>query len=104
MMNDDDDEANEGREDDSETEAEDEVEDEADNIQAMINNVRREEIQQLNEERREEIASLTRELEGYEDLTAQSTTIDGVMTAIFVIHQSQLRIAELRNQIALSKQ
>ena len=45
MRNDDDDEANEGREDDSETEAEDEMEDEADNIQAMINNERREEIE-----------------------------------------------------------
>ena len=50
-------EAHEGRQDDSETEAEDEMEDEADNIQAMINNERREEIEQLNEERRQEIAS-----------------------------------------------
>ena len=60
MRNDDDDdddeedEANEGREDDSETDAEDEMEDEADNIQAMINNERREEIEQLSEERRQE--------------------------------------------------
>ena len=104
MMNDDDDEANERREDDSETEAEDEVEVEADNIQAMINNERREEIEQLSDKRREGIASLTRDLEGYEDLTAQQTKINGIMTANFTIHQSQLRIAELRNQIALSRQ
>ena len=80
------------------------MEDKADNIQTMIDNERREEIEQLNQERREEIASLTRDLEGYEDLTAQHTTINGVMTAMFTIHQSQLRIAELRNQISLSRQ
>ena len=57
----------------------------------------------MSEERREEIASLTRDLEGYEDLTAQQTTIDGIMVANFTINQTQLRIAEFRNQIALSR-
>ena len=103
LMYDDDDEANEGREDDSETEAEDEMEDEADDVQAMINNERREEIQQLNQEREQEIASLTRELEDTFDLTTQQSTFNGVMAVNYVIHASQLRIAELRNEIALSR-
>ena len=47
VRNNEDDEANEGREDDSETEAEDEVDDEADNMQALINNERRGEIATL---------------------------------------------------------
>ena len=103
MMNDEDDEANEGREDDSETEAEDEMEDEADDVQAMINNERREEIEQLNHERRQEIASLTRELEDNNVLADQQSALNGVNAVNYVIHVSQLRIAELKNEIALSR-
>ena len=102
LMNDDDDdddEDNEGREDDSETEAEHEMEDEADDVQA-----RREEIEQLNHERQQEIASLTRELEDNHDLTEQQSTVYGVNAVNYVIHASQLRIAELKNEIALSRQ
>ena len=106
VRNDDDDDNSEGwegREDDSETEAEHEMEDEADDVQAMINNERREEIEQLNQERRQEIASLTRELEDNNHTSYQQSTLDGVMTLNYVIHASQLRIAELKNQIALSR-
>ena len=58
----------------------------------------------MSNERREEIASLTRELEDNYDLTTQQSTFNGVMALNYVIHQSQIRIAELRNQIALSRQ
>ena len=50
MMNDDDDEANEGREDDPETEAEDEVEDEAEDFQAFLDNERQKEVASLVEQ------------------------------------------------------
>ena len=88
LMNDDGDEASEGMEDDSETEADDD---------------RREVINQLNHERQQEIASLTRELADNYELTEQQSTFNGVMAVNYVIHASQLRIAELRNEIALSR-
>ena len=107
LMNDDEEENDdyddyEGRPDDSETEAENEMEDEADDVQAMINNQRREEIQQLNQERRQEIASLERELADNYELAEQRSTFNGLMAVNYVIHASELRIAELKNEIALS--
>ena len=63
---------------------------------------RREEIEQLNQARRQEIESLERELADNHELAEQRRTIDGVMAANYVIHASELRIAELKNQIALS--
>ena len=84
--------------DDYEGRQDDEMEDEADDVQA-----RREEIVQLNHERQQEIASLTRELEDNHDLTEQQSTVYGVNAVNYVIHASQLRIAELKNQIALSR-
>ena len=65
-------------------------------------NERREEIEQLNQERRQEIEQLTRELADNRELAEQRRTVDGVMAANYVIHASELRIAELKNEIALS--
>ena len=67
-------------------------------------NERREEIEQLNQKRRQEIASLTRELADNYELTDQQSTFNGVMAVNYVIHASQLRIAELKNEIARSGQ
>ena len=67
-------------------------------------NERREEIEQLNQERRQEIASLERELADNYELAEQRSTFNGVMAATYVIHASELRIAELKNEIAMSRQ
>ena len=58
----------------------------------------------MNQERQQEIASLTRELDDNNHTSYQQSTLDGVMTLNYVIHASQLRIAELKNEIALSRQ
>ena len=104
MMNDDDDEANQGREDEEsfrfgadteppETESEAEVEDEADNIQAFMNN-----------ERRGEIATLEGHISDYNDRMANETSPSGIMTFITLINMAEGRCRELREQIANSRQ
>jgi len=122
-MNDDGDEGEERREDhearwggrqdegDSETEADDDRREVINQLNherqqeiAQLNQERQEAIEQLNQERRQEIASLTRELEDNNHTSYQQNTLDGVMTLHYVIHASQLRIAELKNEIALSRQ
>ena len=112
MRNDDDDEANEGREDDDEasegpqednieieakgsnpeTEAEDEMEDEADNMQAFIHN-----------ERRGEIATLEEHIRDYNDRMANETSPSGIMTLITLINMAEGRCRELREQLANSR-
>ena len=101
VMDDDDDEANEGREDDSETEAEDEVEDEADNMRAFMNN-----------ERRGEIASLEESIIDYSEQITRASSSEGIttlnmpsiMTLYMLINMAEGRCVELRREIASSMQ
>ena len=101
MMNDDDDGANKGREDDSETEAEDKVEDEADNMQAFMNN-----------ERRGEIASLEETIIDYNEQITRASSPEGmatlnmpsIMTLYTLINMAEGRCVELRREIASSRQ
>ena len=100
-MDDEDDEANEGREGDSETEAEDEVEDEADDIQAFMNN-----------ERRGEIASLEETIIDYNEQITRGSSPEGmatlnmptIMTLYMLINMAEGRCVELRREIADSRE
>ena len=112
MMNDDDDEANEGREDEEsfrfgadteppETDTEDEVEDEADNMQAFMNN-----------ESRGEIASLEESIIDYNEQITRASSSEGlttlnmpsIMTVYMLINMAEGRCVELRREIASSGQ
>ena len=84
---------NEGDYSESEAEAEMEIEDEAENMQAFINN-----------ERREEVASLVEQIRDYSERVRDESTPDGIMTLFMMINQAEERCRELRRHIAASRE
>ena len=86
LMNDDNDSANEGREDE---ESPDEMEDEAEDYEALVNN-----------EMREEVAALVEQIRDYSERMGNESTPGGIMTLNMLINQAAERCRELRMQLA----
>ena len=109
VVNDDDDENNEEREEENkeepeeeiETDQDDKMEDDAENMQALINNERRDELAALEEQIIDHNEQITRASmpEGMMTLNMPS-----IMTMYMLIHQADERCRELGRQIADSRE